>query len=58
MVKLLKYYVSEDTVFLHLEHVQGELTQVISIALLHCIVLQSSLTEQSISDNSKEKCPK
>ncbi|XP_042610792.1 ribosomal protein S6 kinase-like 1 [Cyprinus carpio] len=23
MVKLLKYYVSEDTVFLHLEHVQG-----------------------------------
>ncbi|XP_052386269.1 ribosomal protein S6 kinase-like 1 isoform X2 [Carassius gibelio] len=23
MVKLLKYYVSEDTVFLHLEHIQG-----------------------------------
>ncbi|XP_050989871.1 ribosomal protein S6 kinase-like 1 isoform X2 [Labeo rohita] len=23
MVKLLKYYISEDTVFLHLEHVQG-----------------------------------
>ncbi|NXN69526.1 RPKL1 protein, partial [Himantopus himantopus] len=26
MVKLLCYYVSEDSIFLHLEHVQGELT--------------------------------
>lgn len=25
MVKLLRYYVSEDAVYLHLEHVQGEL---------------------------------
>lgn len=24
MVKLLRYYVSEDTVYLHLEHVKGE----------------------------------
>lgn len=24
MVKLLCYYVSEDSIFLHLEHVQGE----------------------------------
>ncbi len=25
MVKLLRYYVSEDAVYLHLEHVKGEL---------------------------------
>jgi len=25
MVKLLRYYVSEDVVYLHLEHVKGEL---------------------------------
>lgn len=24
MVKLLRYYVSEDTVYLHLEHVKGK----------------------------------
>lgn len=26
MVKLLRYYVSEDAVYLHLEHVKGELS--------------------------------
>lgn len=25
MVKLLRYYVSEDAVYLHLEHIKGEL---------------------------------
>lgn len=58
MVKLLKYYVSEDTVFLHLEHIQGELIQAVSVALSHCILFQSSLTESKTkSDNSKGKCP-
>uniref|UniRef100_A0A673I003 Ribosomal protein S6 kinase-like 1 n=1 Tax=Sinocyclocheilus rhinocerous TaxID=307959 RepID=A0A673I003_9TELE len=58
MVKLLKYYVSEDTVFLHLEHVQGELIQAISVALSHCILFQSSLTESKTkSDNTVREHP-
>lgn len=28
MVKLLRYYVSEDAVYLHLEHVKGELLRI------------------------------
>ncbi|XP_056152398.1 ribosomal protein S6 kinase-like 1 [Lampris incognitus] len=32
MVKLLRYYVSEDAVYLHLEHIQGELKQLFSAA--------------------------
>ncbi|NXV92521.1 RPKL1 protein, partial [Calonectris borealis] len=39
MVKLLCYYVSEDSIFLHLEHVQGELTMlghVPSVRALAC----------------------
>lgn len=34
MVKLLRYYVSEDAVYLHLEHVKGELFPV-------CVLVRS-----------------
>uniref|UniRef100_A0A4W6EUN4 Ribosomal protein S6 kinase like 1 n=1 Tax=Lates calcarifer TaxID=8187 RepID=A0A4W6EUN4_LATCA len=37
MVKLLRYYVSEDAVYLHLEHVKGELSSPAILHLpLHC----------------------
>lgn len=34
MVKLLRYYVSEDAVYLHLEHVKGELLKTTLLTLL------------------------
>lgn len=34
MVKLLRYYVSEDAVYLHLEHVKGELLKNTVLSLL------------------------
>ncbi|NXG41889.1 RPKL1 protein, partial [Psilopogon haemacephalus] len=36
MVKLLCYYVSEDSIFLHLEHVQGEWGQLCLLSLESC----------------------
>ncbi|NXE86549.1 RPKL1 protein, partial [Menura novaehollandiae] len=36
MVKLLCYYVSEDSIFLHLEHVQGEWGQSCLLSVKHC----------------------
>ncbi|NXY25607.1 RPKL1 protein, partial [Atrichornis clamosus] len=36
MVKLLCYYVSEDSIFLHLEHVQGEWGQPCLLSVKHC----------------------
>ncbi|NWR33689.1 RPKL1 protein, partial [Tachuris rubrigastra] len=37
MVKLLCYYVSEDSIFLHLEHVQGEWGQACCLSVKHPI---------------------
>lgn len=34
MVKLLRYYVSEDAVYLHLEHVKGELSSTALFSVL------------------------
>ncbi|NWH80441.1 RPKL1 protein, partial [Piaya cayana] len=36
MVKLLCYYVSEDSIFLHLEHVQGDI-RALACALMGCV---------------------
>lgn len=38
MVKLLRYYVSEDAVYLHLEHVKGELLIAVSVTIIECNV--------------------
>ncbi|NXN13702.1 RPKL1 protein, partial [Indicator maculatus] len=40
MVKLLCYYVSEDSIFLHLEHVQGEWGQLCLLSLESCSYAQ------------------
>lgn len=43
MVKLLCYYASEDSIFLHLEHVQGERGQ-------HCLLARSILLLSILQD--------
>lgn len=40
MVKLLRYYVSEDAVYLHLEHVKGELLKNTLITLVESLRFQ------------------
>ncbi|XP_009705941.1 PREDICTED: ribosomal protein S6 kinase-like 1, partial [Cariama cristata] len=55
MVKLLCYYVSEDSIFLHLEHVQGE-TLWSHLRSKYCVQQGSadSSTVQALRDHGKE----
>uniref|UniRef100_A0A7N6FDH7 Protein kinase domain-containing protein n=1 Tax=Anabas testudineus TaxID=64144 RepID=A0A7N6FDH7_ANATE len=46
MVKLLRYYVSEDAVYLHLEHVKGELLKTTLLSLLQALGVMSEHHKQ------------
>uniref|UniRef100_A0A8B9ZNR5 Protein kinase domain-containing protein n=1 Tax=Anas zonorhyncha TaxID=75864 RepID=A0A8B9ZNR5_9AVES len=51
MVKLLCYYASEDSIFLHLEHVQGERGQ-------HCLLARSILLLSILQDQIARAAPR